>query len=135
MTVFICLDDKNGLLFNNRRLSRDSSLCDRILEHCGGKTLWMNRYSASIFPRNTFNIRMSENFLEEMGEDEFCFVENSDIPKVLSKASTLIIYRWNRNYPSDVKLPEDFLSGKKIVSTMDFAGNSHPCITQEVYEL
>lgn len=135
MTLILCADDRDGLLFHNRRLSRDSVLCNRILELCGNKTLWMNSYSASIFPRNTPNIRVSEKFLEEAGEGEFCFVENTEITEVLSRTKTLVIYRWNRSYPSDVKLPESLLEGKKPVSTLEFAGSSHPSITQEVYEL
>lgn len=135
MTLILCADDRNGLLFHNRRLSRDSVLCNRILELCGNKTLWMNSYSASIFPRNTPNIRVSEKFLEEAGEGEFCFVENTEITDVLSRTKTLVIYRWNRSYPSDVKLPESLLEGKKPVSTLEFAGSSHPSITQEVYKL
>ena len=135
MTLILCADDRNGLLFHNRRLSRDSVLCDRILELCRNKTLWMNSYSASIFPRNTPNIRVSEKFLDEAGEGEFCFVENTEITDVLSRTKTLVIYRWNRSYPSDVKLPENLLEGKKPVSTLEFAGSSHPSITQEVYKL
>ncbi|MBR4109146.1 MAG: ribonuclease Z [Oscillospiraceae bacterium] len=135
MTLILCADDRDGLLFHNRRLSRDSVLCNRILELCGNKTLWMNSYSASIFPRNTPNIRVSEKFLEEAGEGEFCFVENTEITEVLSRTKTLVIYRWNRSYPSDVKLPESLLEGKKPVSTLEFAGSSHPSITQEVYKL
>mgnify|MGYP003294734672 CR=1 FL=1 len=135
MTLILCADDRNGLLFHNRRLSRDSILCDQILQLCGSKNLWMNSYSASIFPRNTPNIRVSENFLEEAGKGEFCFVENTDISEVFSQVKTVVLYRWNRCYPSDEKLPEELLSGRHLVSTFDFAGNSHPCITQEVYEL
>lgn len=134
MTLIICADARGGLLFNNRRLSRDSGLCAHILGFCGDKPLWMNSYSATIFPPNTPNIRVSEKFLEEAGEGEFCFAENADISSVLLKAKTVVIYRWNRNYPSDVKLPETIFSGRKLVNKVDFSGNSHPCITQEVYK-
>lgn len=134
MTLIICADESDGLLFNNRRLSRDSSLCAHILDFCCGKSLWMNSYSATIFPSNTPNIRVCENFLEAAGEGDFCFAENTDISSVILKIKTVVIYRWNRSYPSDVKLPEKLLSGKKLVSKVDFTGFSHPCITQEVYQ-
>ncbi len=135
MTLIICVDDRDGIIFNNRRLSRDNSMCMHILDFCGGNTLWMNNYSASIFPQNAPNIRVSENFLEEVGEGELCFVENADISQIYLQAKRIVLYRWNRSYPSDVKLPKDFLAGRKLVSSLDFAGNSHPSITQEVYEL
>ncbi len=134
MTLIICADERDGLLFNNRRLSRDSAVCKHILDFCGEKTLWMNGYSASIFPSNTPNIRVSENFLEEVGEGDICFAENADISAAAEQAETVVIYRWNRSYPADVKLTETILSGRKLVSKADFAGNSHPSITQEVYE-
>ncbi len=135
MTLILCADDRNGLLFHNRRLSRDSVLCDRILELCGDKPLWMNSYSASIFPQNRPNIRISEKFREDAQNGEFCFVENAEITQALLRTKTLVIFRWNRSYPSDVKLPESLLQGRKPVSTLEFAGSSHPVITQEVYEL
>ena len=135
MILVICADDRDGILFNNRRLSRDSALCAHILEHCGENVLWMNNYSASIFPQNTPNIRISENFLEEAGAGELCFVENTDFSRIYPQAEKIILYRWNRSYPADRKLPADFLTGRKQSSTLDLAGNSHPCITQEVYEL
>ena len=134
MTLILCADESNGLLFNNRRLSRDSILCQWIMQFCGDKPLWMNSYSASIFPPNASNIRISENFPEEMDEGEVCFVENTDIQAIIPQIKTVVLYRWNRKYPSDAKLPEKLLSGKQLVSTVDFEGSSHPCITQEVYE-
>ena len=134
MILVICADEQGGLLFNNRRLSRDSALCAHILGFCGNKTLWLNSYSASIFPCNTSNIRVSENFLEEAGAGEYCFAENIDISVALEQAEAVVIYRWNRRYPSDIKLPEKLLSGRDLVSKVDFAGNSHSCITQEVYK-
>lgn len=135
MILIVCADDRDGLLFNHRRLSRDAGLCDHILAFCGNRTLWMNSYSASIFPSNANNIRVSENFLEEAGEEALCFVENTDITPFLSQIHTVVIYRWNRSYPADVKLPQMLLSGKTKTRTVEFAGSTHPRITQEVYTL
>ena len=134
MILVICADAQGGLLFNNRRLSRDSALCEHLLDYCKEKPLWLNSYSASIFPCNASNIRVSEKFLEEAGVGEFCFAENADISTALKQAEEIVIYRWNRRYPSDIKLPEKLLSGRRLVSKDDFAGNSHPSITQEVYK-
>lgn len=134
MILIICADERGGLLFNNRRLSRDSALCDHILSDCQNKILWMNGYSASIFPSNAPNIRISENFLEEAGKGEFCFAENTDIHKALACAEAVVIYRFHRSYPSDTKLKEELLSGRKLISKVDFAGNSHSIISQEVYQ-
>lgn len=82
MTVILCADDRNGLLFNQRRLSRDGAVCREILALCGENILWMNSYSASIFPQNTPNIRLWGNFPEDVMDGDFCFVENEDISKL-----------------------------------------------------
>lgn len=134
MTLILCADNHNGLLFNKRRLSRDSAVCEHILALCGGRPLWMNEYSAAIFPQNTPNICVSENFWEMAGEGDFCFAENADLSVISGQAKKLVIYRWNRSYPSDVKLSERILADRKLTHTFAFAGTSHPCITQEVYE-
>ena len=44
MIVIACLDDRGGMTFNFRRQSRDSVLCDRILNNTMGKALYMNEY-------------------------------------------------------------------------------------------
>ena len=134
MILILTIDDRNGLLFNNRRLSRDRALCDHILTMCGDSTLWMNSYSASIFPESAPNIRVSEKFLKKAEIGDYCFVETEDISLALKDAEKVIIYRWNRSYPSDVKFPQDGLKGKSLVSTVEFPGSSHPQITQEVYK-
>ena len=43
-----------------------------------------------------------------------------------------MLYRWNRRYPSDLKfdLP---LEGFTLRQRQEFAGYSHPKITEEVY--
>ena len=47
---------------------------------------------------------------------------------------TLIIYRWNRLYHSDVKFDVDVKkSGYKLKSSTEFAGSSHDKITKEIY--
>lgn len=136
MIIVVCLDDHNGMLFNRRRQSQDSCLRGRVLELCGEKLLWMNAYSAGQFSEAAPNIRVAENFLEKAGAGEYCFVENTDMTAAAAWAEGLVIYRWNRTYPSDVKFPTELFSDKmRLVSTEDFAGSSHERITQEVYTL
>lgn len=134
MILILCVDDHNGLQFNKRRQSRDGAVCEHILAMCGSNRIWMNGYSGAIFPRNTPNICVAENFWEMAEDTDFCFAENVDVSRFAARAKKLVIYRWNRSYPSDVKLPADFLSGRRMVASCEFSGTSHPLITQEVYE-
>lgn len=132
MHIIICLDDKNGIRFNGRRQSKDRLLCQRILEITKGSALWMNADSAKLFPPERVNV--DENFLELAGDGEYCFAETDDFLRHESFIEKVIVYRWNRVYPSDVKINMGFLEGKRLVGTSEFKGNSHEKITEERYE-
>ena len=49
MILFICLDDNNGMMFNNRRQSMDVSVRKRILSIVKNKKLWMSEYTKKQF--------------------------------------------------------------------------------------
>lgn len=132
MIAIICIDDNNGMIFNNRRQSRDKTIIERIIRISEGSTLWMNKYSVKLFPDND-NICVSDNFLSECKENEFIFVENSSLLPVEAKITKLIVFKWNCSYPYDVILDID-IEKMKLVSVDDFEGNSHEKITMEVYE-
>ncbi len=43
-----------------------------------------------------------------------------------------MLYRWNRSYPADVRFTLA-LSAFRLTERTDFAGFSHPKITEEIY--
>lgn len=134
MNIIICLDDKNGMLFANRRQSRDSALCERIIELSKGCMLYMNEYSAKLFSDYSAQICVDNDFLSKATKNDYCFVENTDIMPFIDKINCVIIYRWNRVYPSDVRLDtQALLPNKAPQSVVDFTGNSHDKITEEIY--
>ena len=126
MKLIVCLDDNRGMLFNNRRQSRDRVLIENILEYCKGKKLYTNEYSAKLFPENSVEI------IEDMNEigNGYCFAENFTVNE--NDVEEIIIYKWNRVYPADVYFNID-LNGWKLSETMDFEGSSHDKITREIY--
>lgn len=132
MNIIICLDDKNGIQFNKRRQSRDSVICDRILSITKGGALWMSQYSAKMFL--SANVNVDAEFLNLANDGDYCFVENDDFMRYLDKLEKVIVYRWNRVYPSDKKVATDFLNEKQLTSSIDFKGSSHERITEEIYE-
>ena len=136
MKIVVCIDDKNGMLFNKRRQSKDRLLREDMLEFSQDRYLWMNEYSAAQFTESADHIRIDEEFLEKASDDEFCLVENSDIAPYADRTHGVIIYRWNRTYPSDVKFPAELFSDRwKLVNVYEFAGSSHELITREEYSL
>ncbi len=133
MHIIVCLDNRNGMLFNRRRQSQDKTLREHLLQLVEKKTLWMNEYSARQFENLPENSRVDENFLEKAKPGDYCFLENCDVLPVIDRIESCVVYRWNRLYPADTWFPEQLL--KSLCSSEDFPGNSHETITREVYSL
>ncbi len=133
MVLVICVDDNNGMMFNNRRQSQDRELRKRIGELSNGHRLFMNNYSFKQFKNYEYdNIIVDESFLVNAKNGDYCFVENTDIKNYNSNIEKIVIYKWNREYPFDVKfsLP---LQEWNLESSFDFKGYSHHKITEEVW--
>lgn len=130
MQVIIIVENRNGMLFNHRRVSRDQKVSERILAYCKEKKLWMNAYSAKLFENNP-QICVSETFLEQ--KDAICFVEDQDVTPYLPEIDTIILFHWNRDYPADLFFTVD-LSEWNRIHQEEFAGKSHDKITMEVYK-
>lgn len=130
MHIVLCLDDRNGILFNKRRLSSDRIVCQRIAERVCGK-LWMNNYSAKLFADTS--VCIDEAFLQKAGAGDTCFVESPDFMQVEDRIESITVYRWNRAYPADTKISAELLSRWQLTGTEDFPGNSHETVTEERY--
>ena len=133
MNIIVCIDDGGGILFNKRRQSSDKALIRRVLEQSVNSRLLMNEYSAKLFEGE--NVLVDNFFLSNAKEGDFCFVENEDVTDYLNKIKKVYLYRWNRKYPSDFKFNMDIIKDFKLISTENFVGNSHPEITEEIYEV
>lgn len=127
MYVIACVDDRNGLLFNNRGQSRDAKVIEKIQELTKNNKLWIHPFSSVLFPEAS----ISEYFLEEAKAGEFCFLENMQ-PKETERIEGIYLFRWNRTYPYDTVLSIPMESFRKTHEE-SFAGTSHDKITLEVY--
>ena len=134
MRIAVCVDDQNGMLFNRRRQSQDRLLREDLLREAGDRPLWINAYSARQFGPLPPNVWTAEDFLEQAGPGEFCFVEDQDILPYQERIEGVLIYRWNRRYPADTRFPLS-LEGWKLERREEFPGSSHERITKEVYRL
>lgn len=132
MKLIFCIDDNNGMMFNNRRQSRDSVLCERVAALCAGSVLWMSDYSAKLFP-DADGLKADNDYMAKAGEEDFCFVEDLDYS--LENCREVVLYKWNRHYPADRYFEADLKAlGFKPVSKCDFEGSSHKKITEEIYQ-
>ena len=133
MKVIICLDDNGGMLFNNRRQSRDKVVLKDIVDCLDGSKLYISEFSQKLFSDCADFVIVDDDFLTGAGEDDLCFVENKSLGDV-SGIIEIIVYKWNRIYPADFKCDIDF-SKYKLVQSIDFKGFSHEKITKETYKL
>ena len=132
MILAICIDDKNGISFNKRRQSRDSLLIKDLMETAGERKVFISSYSLSLFSGYEDRITVDNSFIDSAGDEDICFVEVTDPSSFIDRINGIILYRWNRHYPSDKKLTLD-MSAFKLDSTEEFRGSSHELITREVY--
>ncbi len=128
LKFIICLDDNNGMLFNNRRQSRDSAVITDIIKDLNEEKLNILPFSQQLFEGLTDNI----NIVSTINENGIYFAENIDIVPFAGKADEIIVYRWNRIYPSDFTCDVDF-SCFKIIKQSEFKGSSHDKISKTVY--
>ncbi len=149
MNLIVTLDDEGGMMFNHRRQSRDRVLCARLLALVGSSRLFMNRYTAGLFtggrscvevasgesPGATLpaGVMVADDFLSLAGKGDFCFVEDAPLNGIDDRVETVYIFRWNRVYPSDQRLPFD-LSSWRMTVVDEFSGSSHEKITLERYD-
>ena len=130
LTVYLCLDDRGGLLYNGRRLSRDAVLLADMAAMVPD-VLTIDPFSEKLITAAGIPYALAG---ESLTEGTHFFLENRDPEALLPLAHTLVIYRWNRHYPSDVRwegIPEDY--GFMLSETAEFPGKSHEIITKEVY--
>lgn len=133
MIVMLCVDDKNGMLFNRRRQSKDRVLQQHVLALAGSHRLFMSPYSRKQFTdTGSAEIIVDEAYLEKAEAGDYCFAEDGDVVSHADRIEKIILFRWNRNYPADTFFTLD-LSGYILEKTEDFAGNSHEKITKEIY--
>ena len=113
MILVSCAENSLGLRFNHRRCSQDRALCRDLLEQAGGK-LWLARESLGLFG--------------DFPQAELHVVAAPEI-----RPEKLLLYRWNRDYPSDEKFqfPEGLWH---LTEAREFPGFSHPVITAEYYD-
>ena len=133
ITVAVCLDGEDGMMFNNRRQSRDRVMIAELVNSTDSK-IHIHPYSAKLFAQYE-SIAISDSPLDTAGDGEVVFIEQLPIKEHLDAISRIIIYRWNRLYPADLYFDIDLeASGFKLICKTEFEGSSHEKITKGIYE-
>lgn len=133
MILIVCVDERNGMMFNNRRQSRDKILTGHIIEKTKDKKLWITTFSKDIFNiEEDENIMIDDNFYSIAEKEDYCFIENIDANNFIDKVDKIIIYNWNKHYPADRYFNIN-LNNWEIISEENFEGYSHENITEKIF--
>lgn len=132
MRIVVCLDENGGMLFNNRRQSRDIAVLSDVVAELNGKKLYISPFSASLFESFGESVVVDSNFLENTKADDICFVENCSLAQISDKITVMTVYNWNRKYPADFVCDIDF-SAFSLASESEFEGKSHSKITKRIF--
>ena len=135
MTVFVCIEERGGILFMNRRVSSDKLLIKDMEKAIGDGILYITDFSEMLFEKSDISVMSVPNPFESAGDDDFVFIENLELKNFVDKIDEITIYNWNRKYPFDFSLDVNPLEeGFHLHKKIDFKGNSHDKITKEIYE-
>ena len=73
-------------------------------------------------------------FWKQCTENGFCLVEDKLLNNYINKINNIIIYKWNRIYPSDLYFDINLISNSwELLETKEFEGSSHEKITRIIY--
>lgn len=131
MKVIVCLDDNNGMLFNNRRQSRDRIVTEDIIENLNGENLYVLPFSQKLFEGFDNVCCIDCASVSKALTDDTFFIENLSL-SAMDNITTLVVYKWNRIYPADFYCDIDF-NKFSLIQEIEFKGNSHEKITKQIY--
>ena len=127
MILTVCVENRMGISFMGRRLSKDRTVREKLLDLSGGR-LRMSVYSGKQFGPDVY---AGADYLSGAADGDWVFAENTEYLDHAHRIEQIVLFRWNRDYPADVffSFPGDWT----LVSSEDFPGNSHETVTMEVY--
>lgn len=134
MNVIVCLDEKNGIAFNNRRQSSDRAIRSDMLEMIGKRKLYVHSYTAKQFKDDCDKLIVDDGCMDKAEAGDFVFIESTQEINCFAGIEQFIVYRWKKEYPADLYLNIDFTSSDwKLLYSGEFEGYSHERIGKEIY--
>ena len=133
-SVAVAVDERLGTFFGGKRQSRDKVLIEDFIATANGRRIVIRPYSISQFKCYDGDLKVCDLPLNDALDGEICFIEGQDLFPFAEMISELIIYNFNRHYPSDKRLdvvPQEI--GLRLFEKVELAGFSHEKITKEIY--
>ncbi len=130
MKLILCVDDRFGMMFNNRRQTQDGVLREYLLELAGSSGIWTSVYTAKQFKTDTYPITVSDD-LSQTPVGCYCFIEDGEVPT--NDVEEILLVKWNRTYPADKYFDRCQLDMFELYRNEEIIGSSHDKITLEFY--
>ena len=89
MKIIACVDDLGGMMFNNRRQSRDRILVEDVVRTSRGSTLYIDEYSKALFADFEGIYTVAQNMLDVATGADFCFVENKRLGGIADRINEI----------------------------------------------
>ena len=120
------------MMFNDRRQSQDRGLREYVAEMTKGEKVYMNAYTEKLYEEINDPV-VFVNFLHKSRKRNLCIVENLPIKttNMWNQIEEIVIFRWNKVYPSDQVLDVD-LEEWKLAEEEQIEGSTHE-ITKQIY--
>lgn len=75
MKLIAAVEDRNGMVFNGRRVSKDRGVINAVENLTAGGRLLIDSFSKDLYP----DAVVDDAFLDHAGEGDYCFVEDKSV--------------------------------------------------------
>ena len=134
MKVIICIDERGGVRFHDRRVSQDVAQRRDVIARYGKDGLLMRKETAALYAGETDALHVVDDWEQGLGQDGWWVCEDTAFLRWEEQLEEVILYRWNRRYPSDEVLRLCLsLPLWRCVAVYDLPGKSHARIDVEHY--
>lgn len=135
MKAIICVEDNGGICFHSRRVSQDVHQREDVCARYGKEGLLMKASTAELYKtQESVSCTIVPSWAHACSLSGWCVFEDREVSAYEKELEEVVIYRWNRRYPSDEKLRLTLKAPLwRCVKRYEFAGKSHPRISVEHY--
>lgn len=130
MQIIVCLDPKNGMMFNHRRQSRDREVLNDIFKT--NDMIYITPYSKTLFNQYLEKVTIYEDVLDICKNNGICFIEDKNLKPYENDIDVITVYYWDKEYPADLYFDIDLTKWKEVSNEI-IKGFSHEEINKIVY--
>lgn len=135
MKVILCIDDQGGVRFAGHRLTQDRLQRQDVIKRYRSAGFCMKKETASLYGlEESEKIHYVHDWNEARSYEGWWICEDVAFLRWIDQLEELVLYRWNRRYPSDERFQMSMvLPLWRCVDQYRLEGSSHAEISVEHY--